>query len=228
MQQGDGKMQFPWLYLIGYLIVLSGLMAVVCVPERKKKYYIFAKGIASAAFLFVLCMAPNGVYGLLPAFCLCFAGDLLMAFYNRKRKKRHFLGGLFAFLTGHICFIGYLATMQPITAPEFMLPIAVVLCVFYLTRGHKIHTGRLRPFILLYAFFVAFFLSKAWHILALGMSGQTIFVALGGTLFAVSDFSILFLYFSKQKGTWLHIFNLLTYYMGMFFLAASLYTKNFP
>lgn len=48
------------------------------------------------------------------------------------------------------------------------------------------------------------------------------FAAVGSALFFVSDISILFLYFWKKKSTAVHLFNLGTYYYGMFFLASCL------
>lgn len=44
----------------------------------------------------------------------------------------------------------------------------------------------------------------------------------GSLLFFVSDFSILFLYFYKTRDIRIHLFNLASYYMGMFFLASCM------
>ena len=41
--------------------------------------------------------------------------------------------------------------------------------------------------------------------------------AVGSFLFMISDISILFLYFYKNKDRKVHLFNLTTYYVGIFF-----------
>ena len=46
-------------------------------------------------------------------------------------------------------------------------------------------------------------------------------VTLGSFLFMISDISILFLYFYKNKSRKVHLFNLTTYYVGIFLLAVS-------
>ena len=46
-------------------------------------------------------------------------------------------------------------------------------------------------------------------------------VTLGSFLFMISDISILFLYFYKNKSRKVHLFNLTTYYVGIFLLAIS-------
>ena len=45
--------------------------------------------------------------------------------------------------------------------------------------------------------------------------------AVGSFLFMISDISILFLYFYKNKSRKVHLFNLTTYYVGIFLLAIS-------
>jgi hypothetical protein len=67
------------------------------------------------------------------------------------------------------------------------------------------------------------FLSKAVHLLMSGFSLQNEVIAGGAALFALSDISILFLYFARKKGNAIHVFNLVTYYAGMFLLASGLY-----
>jgi uncharacterized membrane protein YhhN len=208
--------------LTAYSLLIGVLLAVVCVPGWKK-YYVQAKTVSSLAFLAVLVLAPAGCGQMLPAFLCCFAGDVMMAVYNLHRRKKYFLAGLFLFLAGHVCFVIWLAGIQPMAAVEFLFPAAAVLFIFGLTSLKQIHTGRLRPFILLYAFFVALFFSKAAHLFWSGFSIPNAVIAGGAMLFAMSDISILFLYFSRKKGNAIHVFNLATYYAGMFLLASSLY-----
>lgn len=216
-----------WGMLLIFTALFAGLVIVVC-REKWKKYYIVVKTGNSLAILCILSAAVilSGEVCqfrlMLPAFLCCFAGDILLAFYNRGRRKIHFLLGLGIFLAGHICFVRWLCRRQRLMLTDFIFPLAAVLLVWGLTSMKAIHTGRLRPFILIYAFFVALFFSKGVGVLAAENSLANGMTALGGTLFLISDISILFLYFYKTRGVGIHIFNLATYYYGMFFLATNL------
>lgn len=214
--------------LLGYSLVFGILLAVVCNETWKKRYYIWAKGVASLGFVIVFAASvyergKNGqLWLMLPALFCCFAGDILMAAYNRYRKKIHFLMGLFIFLVGHLCFVSWLCKMQPIELVDFVIPVLAVALTWGLTSLKKVHTGKLRPFILLYSFFVALFFAKGLRLVLTQFSISTLMIAVGSFLFFVSDISILFLYFYKKKGYGVHIFNLVTYYYGIFLLATNL------
>ena len=85
-----------------------------------------------------------------------------------------------------------------------------------------IHTGRMRPWVVLYAAFVSALLGKGLQ-LAFGIAQPWCFLVLAGAaLFWVSDLLILFLYFYPGKHPAVHVANLLTYYYAMFLIAASL------
>lgn len=213
--------------LAAYSLLLAGLLTMVRRPALKK-YYILGKTACSLAFLWVL--AASGIRGgeteqfflMLPAFLCCFAGDIFMAFYNRFRRKPQFLAGLCSFLAGHIAFVRWLCARQPLRWQDFCFPLAAVLLAVFLTNGNYLHTGRLRPYIALYTLFVALFFAKGTGFFLAQPGAGRLPVALGAALFFSSDVSILFLYFSRNKGPGIHVFNLATYYYGMFFLAVSL------
>ena len=219
-------MRMFWMLII-YSSPFGVLTAIVC-RMSWKKYYVIGKAAASLSFLGILLYAAivsNAIgqfWLMIPAFLCCFTGDIYMALYNRQRKKIYFLMGLTIFLSGHVFFVRWLCRMQPLLMRDFLIPIGAVALTLGLTSLKKMHTGRLRPFLLVYAFFVALLFSKS---LRLGISEMTLphgMIALGGCLFLISDLSILFLYFYKKRSVGVHLFNLATYYYGMFFLAASL------
>lgn len=213
--------------LVGYSVIFAILAAVVCHAEWKK-YYIVAKGINSLAFFAVLFVSTyiSGevmrFWLMLPAFFCCFAGDIFMAAYNRYRKRGHFLMGLGIFLAGHLCFTRWLASMQAVSVIDLCFPVLAVLLTWYLVSRRDIHTGRLKPFIMLYAFFVALFFAKGQHVAIANPSVSNIMIAVGSTLFLISDISILFVYFRKNKNVLANLLNLATYYYGMFLLASHL------
>ena len=83
-------------------------------------------------------------------------------------------------------------------------------------------TGRMRPWVILYAAFVSALLGKGLQ-LAFGIAQPWCFLVLtGAALFWVSDLLILFLYFYRTSHPAVHAANLATYYYGMFLVAISL------
>lgn len=208
--------------------VLFAMLAAVAYRTEWKKYYIPAKGVSSLAFLVIFFVAgyqseDAGMFrSMLPAFFCCFVGDILMAAYNRCRKRIYFLTGMGIFLAAHLCFVRWLCGIQRLTAGDLVFPVLSVLLAWRLTSRKDMHTGKLKPFILFYTFFVALFFTKGMHLAAGQPSTQYFMIAAGSALFFVSDLSLLFLYFSRKKGYGVHLFNLAAYYYGMFLLAVNL------
>lgn len=214
--------------LLGYSAVFALLLAVACKAEWKQKYYIFAKTLCSLAFgvVFYIAGSKSGVGWqfelMLPALFCCLVGDVFMAAYNRYRKRVFFITGLLIFLAGHLFFARWLCKLQRLQFRDFLIPIFAVGFAWMLISQKNIYTGRLKPFILFYAFFVALFFSKGMHLAVADFSVPNLMIAVGSGLFFASDISILFLYFYKSKGKKIHVFNLATYYYGMFLLASNL------
>lgn len=217
-----------WGVLLIDALLYVVLMAVVCNPSWKK-YYIPAKCANSLGFVAMLFlgMAVSGdahqFWRMLPGFFCCFAGDIFMACYNLWRRKIHFLMGVATFLAAHICLVRWLCIRQPLRLEDLLFPAIAVLLIFGMTASKKIHTGRLRPFIIVYAFFVALLFSKGVHVLHMEMTVPACMIASGTALFLVSDISILFLYFYRGKNKAVHIFNLTAYYAAMYLLAGHLF-----
>ena len=219
-----------WIWSLGmavfYGVLFLWFLNQVKKPDYKKNY-VLVKTVQSAAFLLMFFVAAGvsqdilNFWLMLPAFVCCFAGDVFLAFYNKIRKKRLFLFGLVAFLLGHLFFIRWLNRMQPPTITDVVFPAIAVIGVFVVTGTGSFHTGRLRPCILIYSFFIAYLFAKSMHIAVSIPSVHHMVCAVGSLLFMVSDISILFLYFYKNKDRKVHLFNLTTYYVGIFLLAIS-------
>ena len=213
--------------LLAYSMVFALLAAVVCHREWGG-CYIWAKIVSSLAFfaVFVISARISGqsavFFRMLPAFLCCFVGDIFMAVYNRTRRKPYFLLGLVIFLGGHLFFVRWLCGMQRISVTDILLASVAVAVACGLCGMEGMHTGRLRPFVLVYTFFVALFFVKAWRLALVNPALPAFLAAVGSALFFVSDISILFLYFWKKKSTAVHLFNLATYYYGVFLLASHL------
>lgn len=215
------------LMLIAYSLVFA-LIATVATHAEWKKHYIWVKALNSFAFVVIffvsayISMEVHQFWLMMPAFFCCFVGDVFMAAYNRFRKRVHFLMGLGIFLAGHLCFARWLCTIQRLTWTDLILPVLAVLFAWYLVSLKSVHTGRIKPFIIIYAFFVALVLDKGLALAVANPSTATFMVAVGTILFFVSDVSIVFLYFQKRKSAGVHLFNLATYYYGVFLLATHL------
>lgn len=216
----------PLLFII-YSGMLLHFLAYVKRPDYREKYVV-RKSIQSAAFLvvFFLIELLTGCsaffWQVLPAFFCCFAGDVLLGVYNKVPRKRIFAEGLFIFLTGHLFFIRWMGQMQKLSAVDFIFPVIGIGLVWVVTGSRNIHTGRLRPCILLYSFFVSLLCAKGVHIFLVQRDLPSVLIALGSLLFLASDFSIIFLYFYKNRNKRIHLFNLTTYYYAMFLLAVYL------
>lgn len=208
-----------------YGILLGFFLNAVSKVNYKEKYVPW-KSIQSAGFLAAFFISsiiygdPGNFCVMLPAFICCFMGDVFLAFYNKYKKRRIFTFGLLAFLAGHIFFIRWFAQIQPIDIADFIVPLLGVGITYYLTTGKIFHTGRLRPFVLIYAFFVTFLAEKGVRIALAFHSAAHFLSGIGSVLFLVSDISILFLYFWRKRNKKIHLFNLYTYYAGIYLLAS--------
>lgn len=215
-------MRIFFAVLAVYTVIFSALLTAAC-KEKYKPYYIVFKSINSASFVVIFMMATfqeqEQFWLMLPAFLCCFAGDVLLGFYNRYQSKWQFLAGLSVFLCGHIFFVRWMCRQQRLTPVDILFPIAAVGIVYVLTAVKGMNTGRLRPCILVYTFFVALLFAKSVNIAAADSSLQNLTASGGALLFLISDITILFLYFYHKSGIRIHILNLVTYFYGIFFLA---------
>ena len=106
-----------WIWFLGmavfYGVLFLWFLNQVKKPDYKKNY-VLVKTLQSAAFVSVFLAAAVvsrdilDFWLMLPAFVCCFAGDVILAFYNKIKKKRLFLLGLVTFLMGHLFFIRWL------------------------------------------------------------------------------------------------------------------------
>lgn len=209
---------------MAYLLCFLFLTMTVC-REKFRKKYVLAKVVQSLGFTSVFCICAYQCKAIvefvvmLPAFLFCFAGDVLMGLYNVSRKKVYFIGGVFTFLGGHVCFIRWFCKIQALQWIDFIFPLVMVGACFGLIYICRLHTGRLKPFILGYSFFVSMLFEKSVHIFIENKDLCSIITVVAAMMFFVSDISILFLYFFKHKGKKVQLFNLITYYFGMFLFA---------
>lgn len=218
-----------WIWFLGmavfYGVLFLWFLNQVKKPDYKKNY-VLVKTLQSAAFVSVFLAAAVvsrdilDFWLMLPAFVCCFAGDVILAFYNKIKKRDFFVG------TCHI-FNGA-SVLYPVAGPD-----AAAGSCRYGVSGHSSdrdfcsdRNGQLSyrktpamHFSL--HFFIAYLFAKSMHIAVSIPDMRHIVCAVGSFLFMISDISILFLYFYKNKSRKVHLFNLTTYYVGIFLLAVS-------
>ena len=216
---------FIWMLLL-YSVPFIFLMMTL-LDAKTKKYYTLGKTLASVGFIIVAIVSGMignhqiDVWHTMPAFLLCLSGDVLLGIYNQNKKKEFFLAGLCVFLCGHIGFFLSFARMGGVKAWELMIPVIGVLLTIWMENRPGMDTGKLKYEILLYSYFVTLLLTKTIFLAVKEMSVGTVMLAIGAGLFLISDVILLFLNFYKKRILVLHVANLITYYYGIFLMAAS-------
>lgn len=213
--------------LAGLYTLPFGFLMVTLLVEPWKKHYTLGKTVSSLAFMSVLIFAGfhgnhvTAVYITLPAFTLCLVGDVLLGIFNQTKQKQFFLAGLCVFLAGHIGFVVSFSKMQALSEKDFIFPIIGVLLTIGMVNLKNVDTGKFKIEVLLYSFFVSLFFSKAVFLAIELGNMRGLFLAVGAFLFLTSDIILLFLNFYKTRYLSLHVLNLVTYYYGIFLIAAS-------
>ncbi len=213
------------LYILSLLFLLR-----TSYMESQKKHYIFAKTMTSIGFLALagislyFSKAYPYFYALLPGLLFCLCGDVFLAIRLRTKQFKWLVFGITMFVLAHVTFIFGLQKYTNWNWWDFSLPLISVVMVFILFRLPKIEPGKGEWPSLIYSYFVSLFFLKAIEIMyAWNFSRQGIFLAIGAMFFFISDVLLIFLYFSKKPQNWLHGANLITYYLGVAFLASSIY-----
>lgn len=216
---------FIWMLLL-YSIPFTFLMMTL-LYSKSKKYYTLGKTLASIGFIVVAIISGFkgthliDVWHTMPAFLLCLTGDVLLGVYNQNKHKEYFLAGLCVFLCGHIGFFLSFARMKGVVAWELLIPVLGVMLTLWMEKRPGMNTGKLKFEILIYSYFVTLLLTKTIFMLIKELSAGTLMLAIGAGLFLISDVLLLFLNFYKKRFMTLHVLNLITYYYGIFLMAAS-------
>ncbi len=222
------------ILIIAIYTLLQILLLYVSEHQESKRYYVPVKVTCSISFVMIgiVFAVTSGnqpyFYRLLPSLLLCLAGDLFMGLYNQFHRKRYMLTGLLLFLGAHAGYIFLLYQRNPvISAWTISLPVLGVAAILLLSVQLKLHFGRLRPAVFIYCIFVTELLAKSTYDMYVLQSKSTLAFGIGGILFFLSDFLIIFLYFyhfrqGKHKA-WIHYLNLLTYYYALLCFAFSIY-----
>lgn len=218
------------------LLALAGILiqATFIAVEHKEKYVaaVILKGSAACVFCII------GFLGYGNASVAAFAGpvfagllfgalgDILLnlRFVFPKVGQKIFLGGVAAFLVGHIL---YLAALIPLS--EALLPciaVGAVIAAALLAWIFKTLTVKLafKIFGVLYIGAVVLMTAVAMgNLIADSQSLTNILYAVGAVAFTVSDIVLIFNTFGTTQRFSLRITNLSLYYLGQLLIASSLF-----
>lgn len=187
------------------------------------------KGIASLFFVLLGILTYSNQttsFGklILIGLVLGMLGDILLNMrnlYEGKKSMIVFALGILAFLSGHFLYIGALISKN---SSIFLMALIVTLVLFIISvpplmRRIIAPSKGLKIFGYVYLAVVICMFSCALSLLIKnGLSNLTVLFTIGGFLFMVSDFIMIYYSFGKKIKP-LRVINLLSYYFGQLIIA---------
>ncbi len=199
------------------------------INRSARKYYVPVKMLASTAYIVIAaCLAVKSdnlahFWILLPAFALCWAGDLFLGLHKKIVKTIILLIGTSCFMGAHLFFLIFLYGRTPFTGWDLIAPAASAVIVWFLGKSEKYDFGRFRYGAVTYAFCIGYLFGKSLVTYIADPVNSNFFFMVGALFFIISDFLILVLYFRKKRAWTVHGWNLATYYLAMYFISISIY-----
>jgi len=209
------------------LIVILGIILLVGVLFHEKKKnrqpLLITKSILSLLFvitaLFQPRPAPTYFYYLFVGLVFCLVGDVCLALPQRKA----FMGGLVAFLIGHVLYIFSFSSLSPISnwfSPGLLIIVGISTLIFFWLRPHL--KSMLIP-VLIYILVITIMAIGALAVFwksSFQVSGRTL-ILVGALCFYVSDIFVARHRFIKEEYR-NRLLGLPLYYTGQFMLAFSI------
>lgn len=178
------------------------------------------KGIASLSFL-VAALAGGPKDGtdwlVLAGLVACLAGDMLLV----GRGKGWFLGGLAAFLVGHLLYLAAFTRLAPLAALPVSLAALLVAAFAAVLAWLWSGLGAMRLPVAAYALAISLMLAAALAVWLVGAAGpRSWMLGLGAVLFYLSDLFVARHAFRKQ-GPENALAGLPLYFAGQFLIALT-------
>ena len=195
------------------------------------------KGLASAFFVLLgaLCYVENRTWFgrlILIGLILGMIGDIFLSLRNQfsgAASQKVFAVGIIAFLSGHFLYIAALITQNAaIVLPAILVTAALsVLAIPPLMKRITAPSRGLKLFGYVYLVIVIAMFSCSAVLLVLdGVQALTVLFSIGGLLFVVSDFIMIYYSFGKKIKP-LRAINLLSYYAAQLLIALYICTAEF-
>jgi len=211
--------------MINGLIIILGIILLfgVLYYEKKKNRipYLITKTILSLLFVTTALLQSYSVpayYYLLTGLIFCLVGDVCLAL----PQKKAFMGGLVAFLIGHLLYIFSFSSLIPISywiSTGLFIICGISALIFFWLRPHL--KSMLIP-VLLYILVITLMASGAWAVFeksSFQISGRAL-ILVGALCFYVSDLFVARHRFIKEEYR-NRLLGLPLYYTGQFMLAFS-------
>lgn len=220
------------------LIVIAGVIAqAVFIALEHKEQYVAAdvfKGAASLMFVllgtigYLTCKGDAFAIKILIGLIFGMIGDIVMNLrfvLKEGAGQKAFLGGILAFLIGHIL---YLAALCP-KAPHILINIitggiAAAGLLTYIFKTMEVKKA-FKIFGVFYLGAVIIMTVMALDIAIFTGTTQAIVYAVGAVLFTASDIVLIFNTFSGTTRFPLRVTNLSLYYVGQLLIAGCLFLK---
>lgn len=222
----------PYIFIIAIFGALT--QAFFIAVEHREKYTaaVILKGSAALVFCAIGFIAfstasVNRSFARLIVVGLCFGalGDILLnlRFVFPKIGQKIFLGGVAAFLTGHILYLCAIAPLSQSLLP--CLIIGAIAAVALLTWIFKTLTVKLafKIFGVLYIGAIVLMTAVAAGNVISSPDTARWMHAVGAVLFTLSDIVLIFNTFGPEQKFSMRITNLSLYYLGQLFIASSLF-----
>lgn len=208
------------------LIIIFGIILFfgVLYFEKKKNRipYLITKTALSLLFVTTALLQPHPVpayYYLLVGLIFCLMGDVCLAL----PQKKAFMGGLVAFLVGHLLYILSFSSLSPIShwfSPGPLIIVGISALIFFWLCPHL--KSMLIP-VLIYILVITLMASGAWAVFgksSFQISGRALILA-GALCFYISDLFVARHRFIKEEYR-NRLLGLPLYYTGQFMLAFSI------
>ena len=209
------------------LIIILGIILLfgVLYYEKKKNKIprIITKSILSLLFVAAALLQPRPVpdyfHYLLVGLIFCLVGDVCLAL----PQKKAFMGGLVAFLVGHLLYILSFSSLIPIShwfSSGLFIFFGISALIFFWLRPHL--KSMLIP-VLLYIVVITIMAAGAWAVFgksSFQISGRALILT-GSLCFYVSDLFVARHRFIKEEYR-NRLLGLPLYYAGQFMLAFSI------
>jgi len=208
------------------LIIIFGIILLfgVLYFEKKKNRipHLITKTTLSLLFVTTALLqsysVPAYYHYLLVGLIFCLVGDVCLALPQRKA----FMGGLVAFLIGHVLYIFSFSSLIPIShwfSPGLFIIVGISALIFFWLHPHL--KSMLIP-VLIYILVITLMASGAWAVFgksSFQISGRALILA-GALCFYVSDVFVARHRFIKEEYR-NRLLGLPLYYAGQFMLAFS-------
>ena len=179
------------------------------------------KGLTSVLFLLVAWLrGPASAYDawIVAGLLLSFVGDLALV----SRERRGFLAGLAAFLLAHVAYtVAFAGATGPVSPP--WLALGVILATSVAVYLHfRSRLGPMHGPVVAYIAVITVMLGAAWVLAASRQDAFGLQVAVGATLFYLSDLAVARRRFTPGAGFATRAVGLPAYYAGQFLLALTI------